>query len=420
MTRKTLADWLQWQESLSPHEIDMGLDRIRSVAERLSIRPPAGSVFTIAGTNGKGSTAYFLQRLMAASGRSTAVYSSPHLVRYNERIQINGTAASDSCLVESFEAVESERRDVPLTFFEFGTLAAMVTFSRTQTDVWILEVGLGGRLDAVNIIAPDYSLITTVALDHQEWLGDTVEEIAAEKAGIMRSTAPAFFGDSPAPASVISSAQALDTRLYRLGHDFDYQLDDLTWSWHGKSHMLEGLDLPRVAEGAQMRNLSLVLAAVEAYDESLLTPAVVNRALQSTLPAGRFQVVQREHQWVLDVAHNQQAARTLRKRLELLGAAHGTTAVVSLLADKAVGNFIAELADQVDRWIVCAVDDPRASRVEDLAAQVEKVTGQTATPGAGPEESFAMAEQFSGDGGRILVCGSFRIVGPALQWLGLY
>ena len=420
MTRKTLADWLQWQESLSPHEIDMGLDRIRSVAERLSIRPPAGSVFTIAGTNGKGSTAYFLQRLMAASGRSTAVYSSPHLVRYNERIQINGTAASDSCLVESFEAVESERRDVPLTFFEFGTLAAMVTFSRTQTDVWILEVGLGGRLDAVNIIAPDYSLITTVALDHQEWLGDTVEEIAAEKAGIMRSTAPAFFGDSPAPASVISSAQALDTRLYRLGHDFDYQLDDLTWSWHGKSHMLEGLDLPRVAEGAQMRNLSLVLAAAEAHDESLLTPAVVNRALQSTLPAGRFQVVQREHQWVLDVAHNQQAARTLRKRLELLGAAHGTTAVVSLLADKAVGNFIAELADQVDRWIVCAVDDPRASRVEDLASQVKKVTGQTALIAAAPEESFAMAEQFSGAGGRILVCGSFRIVGPALQWLGLY
>ena len=420
MTRKTLADWLQWQESLSPHEIDLGLDRISSVAERLSIRPPAGSVFTIAGTNGKGSTAYFLQRLMAASGRSTAVYSSPHLVRYNERIQINGTAASDSCLVESFEAVESERRDVPLTFFEFGTLAAMVTFSRTQTDVWILEVGLGGRLDAVNIIAPDYSLITTVALDHQEWLGDTVEEIAAEKAGIMRSTAPAFFGDSLAPASVISRAQALDTRLYRLGHDFDYQLNDLTWSWHGKSHVLEGLDLPRVAEGAQMRNLSLVLAAAEAYDESLLTPAVVNRALQSTLPAGRFQVVQREHQWVLDVAHNQQAASTLRKRLELLGAAHGTTAVVSLLADKAVGNFIAELADQVDRWIVCAVDDPRASRVEDLASQVEKVTGQTATPGVGPEESFAMAEQFSGDGGRILVCGSFRIVGPALQWLGLY
>jgi dihydrofolate synthase/folylpolyglutamate synthase len=420
MRRKSLTDWLQWQESLSPHAIDLGLDRTRTVADRLAIRPPVGSVFTIAGTNGKGSCAHFLESLMAASGRRTAVYSSPHLVRYNERIRINGAAVSDACLIESFEAVESERREVPLTFFEFGTLAALLAFSRAKTDVWILEVGLGGRLDAVNIIDPDYSLIPTVALDHQKWLGDTLEEIAAEKAGIMRSTSPALFGDKPAPESIVNRARELNTRLYCLGSDFDYQAGDRTWSWHGDAHALENLNYPVVADGAQMRNMSLVLATVEAHDASLLTPAAVNQAVQAALPAGRFQVVQRAHQWILDVAHNQQAARTLCNRLELLGKAHETTAVVSLLADKQVDKFIAELAGKVDRWVVCALNDPRASSVEDLAAQVERVTGRTAIRGTGLEESFAMAEQITADGGRILICGSFRIVGPALEWLGLY
>ena len=357
---------------------------------------------------------------MAASGHSTAVYSSPHLVRYNERVRVNETAVSDTCLIESFEAVECERRDVPLTFFEFGTLAAMFTFSRAQVDIWVLEVGLGGRLDAVNIVDPDYSLITTIGLDHQEWLGDTLEKIASEKAGIMRSTAPAFFGDKPAPQSIVDRARELNTRLYRLGSDFDYEPGDLSWAWHGKAHSLAGLNYPIVADGAQMRNISLVLAAVEAHDSSLLTPAVVNQALQSELPAGRFQVVQREHQWILDVAHNQQAARTLRERLELLGEAQETTAVVSLLADKQIDKFITELAGEVDRWFVCAVNDPRASSVEDLASQIKRATGEIAIPAAGLEEAFAMAEQMTGDGGRILVCGSFRIVGPALEWLGLY
>jgi dihydrofolate synthase/folylpolyglutamate synthase len=420
MMRKSLVDWLQWQETLNPRAIDLSLDRLRPVSDRLSIRPPVGSVFTIAGTNGKGSSARFLESLMAAGGRSTAVYSSPHLVRYNERISINGTEVSDACLIDCFEAVESARRDVPLTFFEFGTLAALLTFSRAQTDVWILEVGLGGRLDAVNIIEPDYSLITTVDYDHQEWLGNSLEEIAAEKAGIMRSRAPAFFGDKPVPKAIVERADALGTRLHCLGRDFDYETGDHAWSWRGESQVLPDLGYPVVADGAQMRNITLVLAAVAAHDAALLTHAVVNQALQSTLPDGRFQVVEREHQWVLDVAHNPQAAKTLDSRLELLGEAVETTAVVSLLADKQVDKFIAALAGRVDRWIVCAVEDPRASTVEVLASNIAAATGQTATQCDGPENAFNMAKQKTLDGGRILVCGSFRIVGPALEWLGLY
>jgi len=418
--RNSLSDWLRRQESLNPRAIDLGLDRLRLVANRLEIKPPAGCVFTIGGTNGKGSSAKFLEKLMTACGRSTAVYSSPHLVHYNERIRVNGIAASDSGLIDTFEVIESARQDVPLTFFEYGTLAALLTFSRAQPDVWILEIGLGGRLDAVNLIDPDYSLITTVAHDHQEWLGDTLEEIAAEKAGIMRSTVPAFYGDRPTPVSIVKKARELGTKLYQLGRDFDYQLSVGRWSWHGESQALTDLSYPIIADGAQMRNISLVLAAVEAHDASLLTPTAVNRALQSELPAGRFQVIQREHQWILDVAHNPQAAGILCDRLELIGAAPETTAVVSLLAEKQVEKFIAELAGQVDRWIVCAVDDPRAGNVEDLSAQIEVATGRAAILGDGVENSLAMAEQITGDGGRILVCGSFRIVGPALEWLGLY
>ena len=418
--RKSLAEWLKWQESLSPHAIDLGLDRVRTVADRLSIRPPSGGVFTIAGTNGKGSCAEFLQSMMSVSGHGTGLYSSPHLVRYNERIRVNGKTVSDSSLVDCFEVIETARRDVQLTFFEYGTLAALLTFSRAQVDIWILEVGLGGRLDAVNVTEPNYSLITTVDYDHQEWLGETLPEIAREKAGIMRSTAPAFFGDEPLPASILERAQALDTSLYCLCRDFNYRTDGPTWSWSGQSRALAGLNYPPVADAAQMRNVSLVLAAVEVYDPSLLTPAAVNRALQAALPGGRFQLVQRDHQWILDVAHNPQAAKTLHDRLEALGTSSQTTAVVSLLAEKPVGKFIAELAGQVDRWIVCPIDDPRAANLENLAAQIEAETGQTPLLGDGLENSLTMAKEMTVAGGRILVCGSFRIVGPALEWLGLY
>ena len=420
MTRKSLADWLQWQESLSPSAIDLSLERTRVVADRLSVELPVNGVFTIAGTNGKGSSAHFLEGLMIANGRSTAVYSSPHLVRYNERIRLNGAAVTDGCLIESFEAVERARQDVPLTFFEFGTLAAIVTFSRAQAEVWILEVGLGGRFDAVNIIDPDYSLITTVALDHQKWLGDTVEAIAAEKAGIMRAAAPAFFGDTPIPESIVSRARELNTRLFCLGGDFDYESGADTWSWRGVEQALTELRYPAVADEVQMRNVSLVLAAVEAQDATALTSKAVNEALARPLPPGRFQVVERRHQWVLDVAHNQQAARVLRNRLELLGAASETTAVISMLVDKQVDRFVTELTGIVDRWIVCAVHDPRSGSAEDLAAQIKSAAGQKVIQGIDPGGAFEMAEQVTADGGRILVCGSFRIVGPALEWLGLY
>lgn len=416
----SVAEWLRWQQSLSPDAIDLSLDRTRDVAARLPIVPPANAVFTIAGTNGKGSTAGYLESLMICAGRSTGVYSSPHLVKYNERIRLNGVDISDDFLVESFAAVEHARQDVPLTYFEFGTLAALTTFSKAKSDVWILEIGLGGRFDAVNVIDPDYSLITTVALDHQEWLGETVEEIAAEKAGILRSTAPAFYGDTPVPQSILERARRLPADLARYGHEFCYHAGRKEWSWRGSRTVLEGLVFPGVSDDAQFRNLSLALAAVESNDASMLKPSLVNEALQRPSPNGRFQIVERDHQWILDVAHNQQAARILRDRIALLERSEDTTVVISMLADKQIGDFVAELSGIIDRWIICEVEDPRASKNADLAAKIEKASAGTVVQATDPVDAFKLARRLTIVGGRIVVCGSFRIVGPALEWLGLY
>jgi dihydrofolate synthase/folylpolyglutamate synthase len=429
---RSLADWLRWQESLSPHEIDLGLDRIRQVAERLPLvvptgaanggpdGGPSGGVFTVAGTNGKGSTASFLERLFAANDRRVGLYTSPHLVRYNERIRLNGEDVQDRRLVEAFETIETVRQDVPLTFFEFGTLAALTLFSQESCDVWILEVGLGGRLDAVNMIDPDFSLITTVAFDHQDWLGETLEEIAAEKAGILRPNRPGFYGDTEPPEAVVTRAAELGTTLHCLGREYAFEAAASGWSWRGRQVVLDGLPLPEVADAAQLRNASLALAATEACDPALLTPGAVAAALGGPLPAGRFQVVGRAPQWVLDVAHNPQAASVLAGRLDQLGAHGATTAVIGMLADKQVEPFIQALAGRVNRWIVAEVDDRRAADGAALAATIGHLTGQQATFMDEPNAAFERAVELTPASGRILCCGSFRIVGPALQWLGLY
>ena len=420
MTRKSLEEWLHWQESLSPRSIDLGLDRVRAVADRLSLAPPAGSVFTVAGTNGKGSCVALLESLMAANGRSTGAYTSPHLVRFNERIRVDGRAVDDAILIECFEMVENARAGQPLTYFEFGTLAAMVVFSRLDSRVWLLEVGLGGRLDAVNIIDPDYSLLTTVDLDHQAWLGGTVEAIAAEKAGIMRSKVPAFFGDRPVPSAIRECARELDAPLHCFGEDFDYHAGSESWSWNGASLQLNDLPYQELSDAVQLRNSSLVFAAVEAHDPALLQHAAVSRALKSRRPDGRFQVIQRDHEWVLDVAHNPQAAAVLRDRLGQLATPAETTVVFGMMADKHIEAFVAQLEGLADRWVACQLDDSRASSVNSLALEIEQAGIQTVLRAASAEESFDLAARTTGTGGRILVCGSFRVVGPALRWLGLY
>lgn len=419
MARRSLSEWLRWQESLHPRWIDLSLDRVAAVAGRMGLGRPAGPVFTVAGTNGKGSTVALLEAWLRRQGRRTGAYTSPHLVAYNERVRVDGTEVSDAGLVAAFERVEAARGDTPLTFFEFGTLAALEVFRAAGCDARVLEVGMGGRLDAVNIVDPDFALITTVALDHQEFLGQTVEEIAAEKAGILRAGRPAFYGDWPVPAAVRDAARRLGTPLLCLGEDFDFTPGGHSWDWRGRAASLEGLRYPPAATAAQLRNVSLVLAALESYAPELLADVEGVSAIIATVrPPGRFQLVRREHEWILDVAHNPQAVATLRAQLDTLPAAADSTVVLGLLGDKDLAAFPAHLPAR--RWVTCGVDDPRARSGAAIAAALRGIGVEQVHEAGGVEAALALAGELTAPGGRIIVCGSFRVVGPALRWLGLY
>jgi len=423
MHTRPLTDWLVWQESLNPAEIELGLDRVRSVAEKFSLKPPRDAVFVVAGTNGKGSCAATLEAILRTAEGKVGVYGSPHLVRYNERIRVDGKEPADAELVSAFERIELARSGVPLTFFEFGTLAALLIFSEQKCDVWILEVGLGGRLDAVNIIDANFSIITTVDIDHQEWLGDTVEKIAAEKAGVIRSEMPAFYGDRPVPDSIRDVATRAGAPLFCLDEAYSYELRDDSWDWFGSAVELRQLPLPPGGSEDQVRNVSLALAVAEQYSPMLFKRVeVLAEIVASTRLPGRFQVINREHQWILDVAHNRQAAAALKAKLLRLGSvdAHSITVVIGMLGDKQVKEFTRELAGIAGRWITCATGGNRGVSAEYLAGCIDNVDGATIIAAGTVEQALDLARTLTPPGDRILVCGSFLVVGPALEWLGLY
>ena len=428
---RSVADWLQWQAALHPRAIEMGLSRVRDVLERLDLELPAGRIVTVGGTNGKGSTVTLLHDCLRAAGGNPALYTSPHLVHYNERIQIAGRPIADQALVAAFARVEAARSSVPLTYFEFGTLAAFVSFADAGCDTWLLEVGLGGRLDAVNALDADMALITTIGLDHQEWLGDSIEKIAHEKAGIMRRGRLALYGDAPVPAAIRAHADSVGARLKVFDSDFNYSRDGLDgrWQWQGPGHggrqQLEGLQAPPHWTAAQYRNATLALATLAELSPAVtLNAESLNPVLLRSSPPGRFQVVQREHEWILDVAHNPQAAAVLRDQLATLpqppGGPANVTVVAALLADKAIAEFAAALRPAVGQWILSGVEDPRSSTEAEMSAALGVAGIDTAIWEATPAAAFEKARQVTVPGGRIVVCGSFRIVAPALLWLGLY
>ncbi|MBM4196968.1 MAG: bifunctional tetrahydrofolate synthase/dihydrofolate synthase [Gammaproteobacteria bacterium] len=418
---RSLAEWLAWQESLHPRWMELSLDRVRTVASRLDLRPPQGGVITVGGTNGKGSTVALLEHILAGQGRRVAAYTSPHLVRYNERVRVDRQEVADDELCLAFAAVEEARGDVQLTFFEFGTLAALVHFTRCGCDYWALEVGLGGRLDAVNLIDADAAIVTTVDLDHQEYLGNDVESIAAEKAGIFRRDRIAVYGDWPAPASLKAAAAAVGASLSRLGVDFDFSPDRPYWRWRGAHARLEGLHWPPGGALAQLRNAGAAFAALERLDPRLLgNTDVLNAAILGSRPPGRFQQVLREHEWILDVAHNPQSVAVLSAQLASLPPTADCTIVLGIFADKDLAAFPRELAHLVRRWICCRVTDPRARDAESIAMLLRASGCEVVAACDGPESALREAARVTERGGRIIVCGSFRMVGPALHWLGIY
>jgi dihydrofolate synthase/folylpolyglutamate synthase len=417
---RSLSDWLAWQETLNPAEIDLGLDRVRKVAARLDLKPPRGRVFIVGGTNGKGTTAAAVEALLRAQGLHTGLYTSPHLIRYNERICIDAQPVDDAMLVAAFERIEAARGDTPLTFFEFGTLAALQIFGGANLDAWVLEVGLGGRLDAVNIVDADVALLTTVALDHEEWLGDNVEAIGLEKAGIMRAGRPACFGDTAMPASVGAEAARIGASLKRCGRDYFVTEEQGAWAWRGATRQIDGLRLPGAGAEEYIRNYALALAGVEAAAPELLADHDrVKTALANVSLPGRLQELQDEHHWVLDVAHNTQAALLLREHLRGLPELP-TTFVLGMLGDKRATEFVACLDELADVWLVCTVEAARGRSAEQLARDLRGTAHHPVLPFDNVVTALAAARERTPVGGRIVVCGSFYVVGPALDWLGLY
>jgi dihydrofolate synthase/folylpolyglutamate synthase len=417
---RSLTAWLEYQESLHPREIELGLDRSRLVFERLNLRPPPGRVFTIAGTNGKGSTAHYLNVLMAGRGWRTGVYTSPHLLRYNERIRIEGEPVSDAALVAAFEAVEAARAEVPLTYFEFGTLSALWLFTEAKLDAWILEVGLGGRLDAVNLVDPDFSLITTVDFDHRDWLGDTIDAIATEKAGILRPHRPGFYGDQPVPAAIREQADAIAADLRVAGQDFGYVRSDDRWRWWTDGFDQADLSLPEPGDDTQLANLSLALAAAATCERDLVAASNIEAVASRFELSGRFQSWFSDGQeWIFDVAHNAQAAGILAQRARELPPVTLTTLVLGLHTNKDLGGFLAPFDGLIQRWICCRAGRAAGWDAGGLATRLEAFSDAEVLYEETVAAAVSLARGAVPRSERIIVCGSFEVVGPAMASLGL-
>jgi dihydrofolate synthase/folylpolyglutamate synthase len=416
----SLPHWLDWQQSLHPTAIDLGLDRVHAVLARMHAGRPAGTVLTVGGTNGKGSVAAYLDAILRAAGYRVGCFTSPHLLRYNERIRIQGRSAPDEDIVAAFGRIDAARGDTSLTFFEWNALAALVLMEAADLDVAVLEVGLGGRLDAVNAVDADVAAVVSVGLDHCEWLGPTVEDIGREKASIFREGRPAIFGSRAMPWSVASVATAVGARLRRLGVDFDLVERPDGWDYVGTGSRRAELPLPALGGAAQLSNAAAALAIIEAAEPRLLVPDdAVEAGLRRAFLAGRFQVVPGDPEWILDVAHNADAARVLARSLAVRASKGHTIAVCGMLADKDARAVAGAMQHEVDAWIAVGLEGSRALDADGLSQRLEPVVGPVLRRLPSVAAGCEAARDLTGPGDRVVVFGSFHTVGPALQWLGL-
>ena len=416
---RSLADWLDYIERQHPKSIDMGLNRVREVASRMGLGKPAKRVIVVGGTNGKGSTVAFVEAIARAHGWKVGAYTSPHLLRYNERVRIDGVEAGDADLVAGFEAVDEVRGDLQLTYFEYGTLCALWLFGRARLDLAVLEVGLGGRLDAVNIVDADASIITTVDLDHQDWLGHDIEAIGFEKAGIARPFKPLVLGDDDPPASVLRHAYAIGAQAWRIGSDFFAEaVDAETWRWREVGFSMQ-LPRPAMAAPVQLRNAACAVAALRSLGPHI-EKAAYAQGIGNAQVAGRLQRFQRDGvEIVVDVAHNPQAARALAAWLHTQ-TTRRTLAVYAALADKDASGVVAALADAVDGWHIAGLIEagPRGEPVEAFARRLLDTAAANAAPHRGVEAALAVAIAEAAPDGRVLVLGSFHTAAAALHQLG--
>jgi dihydrofolate synthase/folylpolyglutamate synthase len=414
----TIAEWLAWQQVAHPVAIDPGLERAGEVWRRLALPRPR-TVLTIGGTNGKGSVCAYLDAMLGAAGYDVGLFTSPHLITYNERIRTGGRDVDDAAIVTAFARIDQARGDISLTFFEWSTLAAFVLFAQERVDVAVLEVGMGGRLDAVNLADADVAAVVSVGLDHCEWLGGTIEEIGVEKAGIFRPGRPAIFGSRACPERVARAAAACGARLRRFRRDFDFVERADGWDYIGVGSRRRELPLPGLAGSAQLANAVTALAVLEGAEPSVLVPdEAVRNGLKQVRLAGRFQVIGSEPEWILDVAHNPDAAQALAVSLAARPARGRTVAVCGILADKDIEGIVRPLAGGVERWIAVGLSGARTLSAVELARRIATVTGHAADVAGDVETGLRMARAICAASDRVLVFGSFLTVGPALASLG--
>jgi dihydrofolate synthase/folylpolyglutamate synthase len=419
----TLFGWLSLLETMHPKAIDMGLERVMQVKARLDIQFDC-PVIIVGGTNGKGSTCAMLESILLQAGYRVGLYTSPHLIDFNERARINGEPASDIALIEQFAAVADRREDVTLTYFEFTTLAILRLFSQAKLDAVILEVGLGGRLDAVNVVDADIAIVTSVDIDHTEYLGSTREQIGFEKAGIFRPGRTAICGDPIPPKSLLDHAAAIGADLWLFGRDYNYSGDKQQWNYGGRSQRRNSLSYPSLRGANQLLNASAALAALEALRQRLPVGAqeVRNGLVMVDLP-GRFQVLPGRPTVIFDVAHNPHAAATLAQNLDNMGFHPYTYAVFGAMHDKDIAGVIAHLKERVDHWCVTDLPLPRAASAEQLkqnllnaGVQPQSVAGDcTIETFASPAAAFANAQSRAGENDRIAVFGSFYTVAGVMK-----
>jgi dihydrofolate synthase / folylpolyglutamate synthase len=411
----TLANWLTYLESLHPKTIALGLERVAEVKQRLNLYPDF-PIIVVGGTNGKGSVCAMLESILHAAGYRVGCYTSPHLLHYNERVRIGKQQASDAELCASFAQIEQVRGDIPLTYFEFGTLAAMQCFIEHKVDVAILEVGLGGRLDAVNVFDNDCAVIASVDIDHTEYLGDTREQIAFEKAGIFRSDKVAICADSDVPQAMVEHADRIGAKFWRIGSEFSFTPHEGQWDYRSEVNTRNALPYPALRGAFQLHNASAALAALDVLKDCLpVSMEAVRRGLGEVQLAGRFQFVPGKPALILDVAHNPHAARSLAQNLASLPPCPHTWAVFSMLKDKDMAGVVAALDQQIDTWLAAGIDTPRGATPEKLEQVLEQcwVRGEIKIC-ANITEALRYAYNAAGENDRIVAFGSFYTVAEVM------
>ena len=422
MRFSTLSEWLKWQEGLHPSSIELGLERVATVFKRLHPQLPSTPIITVAGTNGKGSSVALLESIYQSAGYETGVYTSPHLIHYNERIHLNGIEISDDEICQAFERIDQARLEAPeisLTYFEFGTLAALDIFYRAKPDVMILEVGLGGRFDAVNILDADVALITSIGIDHTDWLGNDRETIAKEKAGIMRKGKPVVFSSPDMPKSIEISANEVGAKLYQRNKDFDWTNGMVYASWDWKSNKQQRTALPHsnLRGNHQLDNAAGVLMAVECLSDKLsVNQKQIKSALLSVSVPGRFQCVFGNPMHILDVAHNESSMICLAEILKSQVCGGNNVAVLGMLNDKEHAKALSVMLPEITKWYIADLNVPRGAKSGDLADILNNLDENADVRCfESVKDAIAKADSEAEEGDRVIIFGSFYTVEFAMQ-----